>query len=136
MTQRTKPLKGRTKRTKPPCRQGPARHAVEREYADALRRDAKERQREHGGTAPGKKKETLREFFPEVKLDDRRPRSIRAKAAGTNRTYMDLADNLAQQRTRHGEIPLLPATLSRGLAARDRTHKRDGRMAFRSCRGT
>ena len=44
---------------------------------------AKERQREHGGTAPGRPKETLVVQIAQVSTDARKTRTLRAKAAGT-----------------------------------------------------
>ena len=55
----------------------------------SVREEAKERQREHGGTAPGRKKETLPEQTREVKdRHERETNAIRAKAAGTNENYL------------------------------------------------
>jgi len=58
---------------------------------------AKERQRKHGGTVPGRPKETPPESVPEVKAGDRETRTLRAKAAGTNAKYIDLADQLVEK---------------------------------------
>jgi len=63
-----------------------------------VREAAKERQREHGGTAPGRAKETLVVPVPQVSADDRKTRTLRAKAAGTNAKYIDLADRLVEER--------------------------------------
>jgi len=64
-----------------------------------VREAAKERQREHGGTAPGRAKETLSQQVGEVSdPHDRQTSQLRAKAAGTNRRYIDLADRLVEER--------------------------------------
>ncbi len=60
-----------------------------------VREAAKERQREHGGTAPGRPK-TLTQLIAPVK-DERTVAALRAKAAGTNRTYISQADRLIRE---------------------------------------
>jgi len=52
-----------------------------------IREEAKDKQRAHGGTAPGKKG-TLRQSIAEVKPDDRKSDAAEAKLAGTNRTTL------------------------------------------------
>jgi len=62
-----------------------------------LQEVAKERQREHGGTAPGRPRETLRQLIAEVSPDARKTDSLRARAVGTNRCYINLADLLVEK---------------------------------------
>ncbi len=62
----------------------------------SVREAAKERQREHGNTAPGRPRETLPQIIAGVS-EQTETRSIRATAAGTNRSYIDFADKLVNK---------------------------------------
>ncbi|HLV01750.1 MAG TPA: hypothetical protein VKZ59_10825, partial [Acidobacteriota bacterium] len=51
--------------------------AIATDILPMLEAEAKERQREHGGTAPGRPKETLTEKFPEVNQSESREQAAR-----------------------------------------------------------
>ena len=78
------------------------RNQIAETYAP-IREAAKAKQREHGGTAPGRPRETLRQEIAEVKPDDHKTDAIRAKAAGTNRTYINVADKLVAEHPEKAE---------------------------------
>jgi hypothetical protein len=78
-----------------------------------LEEEAKERQREHGGTAPGLGKETLPQKVGEVK--DRHAGEATQQAAeifGTNRQYVAVAEKVKErdpelfERVKSGEVPI------------------------------
>ena len=50
--------------------------------------EAKERQKEHGNTAPGKKAETLPELVPEVKPRNKEAAEQAAAVTGANSCYV------------------------------------------------
>lgn len=66
-----------------------------------LEAEAKERQREHGGTAPGKPK-TVVEKIPQVNatnatVEDNKSRAQAAKLVGTNERYVSDAKKIKQE---------------------------------------
>jgi ParB-like chromosome segregation protein Spo0J len=89
------------------------RAALAADIEPMLAAEAKERQRQHGKTAPGRNAETLTQKVEQV--SDRNKRSAAAQAAtltGTNRQYVSDAKNLKAQdpaafeRVRQGETTL------------------------------
>lgn len=56
--------------------------------------EAKERQREHGGTAPGRPSETVKEKFPEVSPQSR---DLAAASVGVNPRYVSDAKRIQQE---------------------------------------
>ena len=87
-----------------------------------VREAAKERQeegRKKGGKTAGrgrrKQTDSSVEFVPQSYRDDRRTRTLRARAAGTNAKYIDLADHLVEEQPElaekvgSGEISLTQA---------------------------
>jgi hypothetical protein len=88
--------------------------------------EAKERQREHGGTAPGRPTETLPQLVGEVSATDPHEAEAAAQAAaatGVNRDYVRIAKNLKAKE------PELFAAVERGemsLKTADR-HEREKR---------
>jgi len=70
--------------------------AIAVELLPFFEKDAKLRQKKHGGTAPGKPK-TLPEFFPEVKKGEGDTRKTAAVSVGVNDRYVSDAKKVKQE---------------------------------------
>jgi hypothetical protein len=86
----------------------------------SVKEDAAKRER-GGGMIAGRGRPKPRESIPQAKAEDNKTRSIRAKVAGTNPKYVDLADRLVRERPDIAEkVESGQLTLSRAKKDLDR----------------